>query len=159
MTSYWTFDGLSPKRKSKQFLRIWTFEKWVKHDRPGECSPKLARWRQWRIGSPSNNHGDGYYSISLNSSNVGTFFLELNSKRLYRSSGKDKESRCLEFTSSTKRIIMNFLVVVVPWRQRTVQKSAMYVQICCFANLNHFFFCRFRGRRLGRCSSSLLTFR
>ena len=42
------------------------------------------------------------YSISLKSSNVGTFFLELNSKRLYRSSGKDKESRCLEFTFSTK---------------------------------------------------------
>ena len=54
------------------------------------------------------------YSISLNSSNVVLFFLELNSKRLYRSSGKDKESRCLEFTSSSKRIIMHFLLVVVP---------------------------------------------
>ena len=83
------------------------------------------------------------YSISLNSSNVGTFFLELNSKRLCLSSGKDKESRCLQFTSSSKRIIMHFLVVVVPWRQRTVQKSAMHVQICCFANLNQFLFLPF----------------
>ena len=31
-------------------------------------------------------------------------FLELNSKRLYRSSGKEKESRGLLFTSSTKPI-------------------------------------------------------
>ena len=63
------------------------------------------------------------YSISLNSSNVLLFFLELNSKRLYRSSGKDKESRCLEFTSFTKRIIMRFLVVVVPWRQGNCTKK------------------------------------
>ena len=53
------------------------------------------------------------YSVSLNSSNVVLFFLELNSKRLYR----------LEFTSFTKRIIMHFLVVVVPWRQGNCTKK------------------------------------
>ena len=37
-----------------------------------------------------------------------TFFLELSSKRLYQSSGKEKESRCLVFTSSTKREIKAF---------------------------------------------------
>ena len=31
------------------------------------------------------------------------FFLKLNSKRLYQSSGKEKESHCLEFTSSITR--------------------------------------------------------
>ena len=31
------------------------------------------------------------------------FFWELNCKRLYQSSGKEKESRCLVFMSSTKR--------------------------------------------------------
>ena len=36
------------------------------------------------------------------------FFLELSSKRLYQSSGKEKESRCLVFTSSTKREIKAF---------------------------------------------------
>ena len=41
------------------------------------------------------------------------FFLELNSKRLCRSAGKDKESRCLVFTSSTKRENRHFHVVVV----------------------------------------------
>ena len=47
------------------------------------------------------------YSISFNLSNVGSF-LELNSKILYRSSGKEKESRCLVFTFSTKREIKAF---------------------------------------------------
>ena len=37
---------------------------------------------------------------------LAIFFLDLNSKRLYLSSGKEKESRCLEFTSSTKRGIL-----------------------------------------------------
>ena len=45
------------------------------------------------------------------------FFLELNSKRLYQSSGKEKESRCLVFTSSTKREIRHYYVVVVLRRQ------------------------------------------
>ena len=34
--------------------------------------------------------------------------MELNSKRLDRSPEKEKESRCLVFTSSTKRGIMGF---------------------------------------------------
>ena len=72
------------------------------------------------------------------------FFLELNSKRLYRSSGKEKESRCLVFTSSTKREIRHFHDVVVQRRQRNVQKSVMHVQSCCFANPNPLLFCRSR---------------
>ena len=53
-------------------------------------------------------------------------FLELNSKRLYQSSGK-KRSRCLVFTSSTKRQIRYFHVVVVQRRQRSVLKSVMHL--------------------------------
>ena len=71
--------------------------------------------------------------------------LELNSKRLYRSLEKEKESRCLvstssnllprshsvlpweiwvrDYTSSTKREIRPFYVVVVQWRQRNAQKK------------------------------------
>ena len=41
------------------------------------------------------------------------FFLELNSTRLYRSSGKEKDSRSLALTSSTKRENGHFHVVVV----------------------------------------------
>ena len=42
------------------------------------------------------------------------FFLDLNSKKLNQSSGKEKESRYLVFTSSTKReITKHFQVVVV----------------------------------------------
>ena len=75
------------------------------------------------------------YSNSFNSSNVGNFFLDLNSKKLYQSSGKENESRCLVFTSSTKREIRHFYVVVVQRLQRNVQKSVMHVQSCCFAKL------------------------
>ena len=83
-------------------------------------------------------------------------FLELNSKRQYRSSGKEKQSRRLVFTSSTKREIRQFHVVVVQWRQRNVQKSVMHVQSCFFANLNLLLFCRSRCRRRRLCLSSLL---
>ena len=41
------------------------------------------------------------------------FFLKLNSKGLYRRSEKEEESRCLVFTSSTKREIRHFHVLVV----------------------------------------------
>ena len=36
-------------------------------------------------------------------------FLELNSKGLYLSSGKEKEGRCLVFTSSTKKVKLGSL--------------------------------------------------
>ena len=51
--------------------------------------------------------------------------LDLNSKGLYQSSGKEKESCCLVFPFSTKREIKQFHVVVVRRRQRYVQKA------CC----------------------------
>ena len=78
------------------------------------------------------------------------FFLESNSKSLYRNSGKEKESSLL-FTSSTKREITHFRVVVVQWRERYVQKSVMHVQSCCFANLSQLLFCRSSWRRCRRC--------
>ena len=54
-----------------------------------------------------------------------------------------KESRSVVFTSSTKREIRRFHVVVVLRRQRNVQKSVMHVQSYCFANLNLFAFLPF----------------
>ena len=89
------------------------------------------------------------YSNSFNSSNVGKFYWSWI-LRLYESSGKEKESRCLEFTSSTKQEIRHFHVVVVQWRQRNVQISLMHVQSCCFANLNLSLFFRSRCRRSRR---------
>ena len=50
-------------------------------------------------------------------------FLELNSKRLHQSSGKEKESCCLVFSLATKREFRKFYVVVVQQRQRNVQKK------------------------------------
>ena len=83
------------------------------------------------------------------------FFLELKSKGLHQSSGKEKESCCLVFPSSTKREIRQFHVVVVQRRQRNVQKSVMHVQSCCFANLNLLPFRRSHCRRRRRYLSSL----
>ena len=77
-------------------------------------------------------------------------FLELNSKGLYQSSGKEKESCCLVFPSSTKREIRQFHVVVVQRRQRNARKSVMHVQSCCFAYLNLLVFYRSRCRRYVR---------
>ena len=48
--------------------------------------------------------------------------LELNSKTPYQSSGKDKESPCLVFTSSTKREIRHFHVVVMQRRAKKCTK-------------------------------------
>ena len=80
-------------------------------------------------------------------------FLEVISKGLFQSSGKEKES-CLVFPSSTKHEIRYFNVVVVQRRLRNVQKGVTHVQSCCFADLN--LFCRFRWRRRRRCLSSLI---
>ena len=69
----------------------------------------------------------------------------------YQSLGKEKESRCIVFTSWTKCEIRQFHVAVVQRRQRNVQKSVMQVQSCCFANLNlRVLGCRSRCRRRGR---------
>ena len=54
------------------------------------------------------------------------------------------------FTSSTKREITHFHVVVVQQRQRNVQKRVVHVQSCCLPNLNLLLFCR------SRCLSYLL---
>ena len=80
-------------------------------------------------------------------------FLGWNSKKLNQSSGKEKESRCLAFKSSTKHEIMHFHVVVVQWLQRNVQKSVIHVQSCCFTNRNPLLFCCSRLRRRRPCFS------
>ena len=72
----------------------------------------------------------------------------------YQSSGKEKDSGCLVFTSSTKCEIRHFHVVVVERRQRNVQKSVMYLQSYCFANINQLLFCRSSCRRRRRCLRS-----
>ena len=79
---------------------------------------------------------------------LAEMFLKLNFKGLYQSSGKEKESCCLVFPSSTKREFKHFHVAVVQQRQRNVPESVMHVQSCCFANQPYSLFCRSRGRRV-----------
>ena len=81
--------------------------------------------------------------------------LEFNSKALLQRTGKEKESCCLLFTSSSKRGMRHFHVVVVPWRQRNVQKNVMHVQSCYFADPNLLLLCCSQCRRRLRCLSSL----
>ena len=64
------------------------------------------------------------------------FFQELNSKGLYL--------RLQKFTSSIKREIRKFHVVVVQRWQRNLQKRVIHVQSYCFAILNLLIFCRSR---------------
>ena len=81
--------------------------------------------------------------------------LELNSKGLHQSSGREKESCCRLFPFSTKREIRQFHVVVVQWRQRNVQKSVLHVQSCCFPCLNLLIFFCSRCCRRRHCVNAL----
>ena len=45
------------------------------------------------------------------------------------------------FTSSIKREIRKFHVLVVQRQERNVQKIVMHVQSCCFADLKLLLFC------------------
>ena len=83
--------------------------------------------------------------------------LELNSKGLYQSSGKEKRNCYFLFPSSTKREIRHLHAVVLQRRLRNVQKSVIKVQSYCFANLNQLLICRSRCRRRRRCLSSLFA--
>ena len=59
--------------------------------------------------------------------------LKLNFKGPYPSSEREIKFRCCLFTSSIKRQIRHFHVVVVQKQERNVQKSVMHVRSCCFA--------------------------
>ena len=77
--------------------------------------------------------------------------FELNSKGLYQSWEKKRESGCLVFPASTKPEIRHFHVVIVQRGQRNVQNN-------CDTRaklINLSLFCRFRCRRRRRCLSSL----
>ena len=87
-------------------------------------------------------------------------FLELNSNRLFKSSGKEKENCCLVFTFPIKRKTTKSHDVVVQLRHKNGQKSVMHVQSCWFVNLNQLLFhrSRWRRRRRRRCLSSLMLY-
>ena len=61
-------------------------------------------------------------------------FQEFISWGPHSSLGRQRKIRHRLFTSSIKRAIRHFHVLVVQWRQRNVQKSVMHVQSCCFLN-------------------------
>ena len=84
--------------------------------------------------------------------------LELNSKRLYQSSGKEKKVVVLVHVRDIREIRRFHLVVVQRRQRNNVQKSVMHLQRCWFANLTLLFCrsrCRRRRLRRHRCLSSL----
>ena len=87
--------------------------------------PKMEK--RLTLRSLSNNDGDGYGNVTLKRClklcrayyspsrlirQMLAIFLELNSKGLHQISGKEKESCCLVFPSSTNRQIGHFHAVV-----------------------------------------------
>ena len=67
---------------------------------------------------------------------LANFFGVEFERTVLKSSGNEKGNCCFVFPSSKKREIRHFHIVVMQRRLRKVQKSVMYVQSCCFANLN-----------------------
>ena len=86
--------------------------------------------------------------------------FEPNSSEPYSSSeGERNFSRCL-FTSSIKREIRYFPIVVVQWRQKNVQKSVMPCRVfVCLFNLLLFWDSRCRRRRHRFFLKSLFNFK
>ena len=82
------------------------------------------------------------YSIS---SNIGNFFWELSSRGLYQSSGKEKESCCLVFPSSTGTRRSRAETAKKCTKKRDARAELL------IANLNLLLFCRSRWRRRRRC--------
>ena len=74
------------------------------------------------------------FIVHISSCLIRQILLELNSKGLYQSSGKEKESCFLMFPTSTKNQIWHFHVVVMQQALRNVQKKHDHMQSCCFAN-------------------------
>ena len=68
------------------------------------------------------------YSILFNSPNLGNFFLGLSSKRLYRSSEKEEGSRCLIFTSSTKRESRSAVTANKCTKMRDARAKSLFYQ-------------------------------
>ena len=84
---------------------------------PPRSAPEQRRQRlrkrhsKSEVGALLQNLSRLFYLVQL--VKCSQFFVEFNSKRLYRSSGKERGSPGLAFTSSTKREIRQFHVVIV----------------------------------------------
>ena len=84
--------------------------------------------------------------------------LELKSKEQYSSSKREKGIRRRLFTFLMKREIEQVPVVIVQWRQRSLPKSVLRLQICCccvFSNLIKLLFWRSRCHCFCHILSSL----
>ena len=114
---------------------------------PLSVSTELNEQRRRRLRKRHLKNAFANFIALIPSRLIRQILGELNSKGLYQSLGKEKESCCLLFPSLTKREI----------RQRNVQKSVMHVQSYCFASINLLLICCSSCRRRRHCLSSLLV--
>ena len=145
------------KNKMREGWGKWMMQRLHEEWLPGNVAP-----RTWSL---STNEGDGYENVTQKNEfallqtlrlfhlvqfvKCCQFLLEINSWRLHRKSGKEKQIHYLVFIFSRSPLKVYLHghfhgVVAVQRRQRNVQKSVMYVQSRCFANVNLLLFCRLR---------------
>ena len=110
----------------------------------------------------SNNSGDGYENVTFKNVtraysilfNLAIFSGVKFKIGLYRSSGNEKESRCLEFTSSTKREIRHWGFTSLScsdgkkWRKKCAERAGL---LFCVLNL----MLLWRSRLIRRCRFKL----
>ena len=149
------FNNKMPNKRDKVWRSATSLFTWRFRSRRRRCCLSSLKGHLKKVTSRWFKLYWAYFISLLKFVKCWQFFLESNSKILYRSTGKEKESS-LVFKSSTKREIMHFHVVVVQWRERYLQKSVMHVQSCCFANLSQLLFCRSSWRLCRRCLNALL---
>ena len=105
---------------------------------PSLDSRELKQW--WQLRNVTYKVNSCCFKIYCTYSSCSVhemlaFFRELNSKRLDQSSGKEKESCCLVFMSSTKHEIGYYHVVVMEWWQRNAQNTVLQMLSCFFVVL------------------------
>ena len=140
---------------------------------PASSSSSSSSSSSWSsLATLSNGDGDGsenaaekrnlhscklnrVYLDPLNMSNAGDVSWNWIVKGFYSSSKKGRKIRRRLSTSSIKRQIRRFHVVVVQWTSN-VLKRVMHVQSCCFV-IKPIVFWSCHRRRRRSCLSSLLS--
>ena len=126
---------------------------------------ELKQWRWWQL---RKRHLKSEFALLQTLSRLfhlvkldkrGHFFLGLNSKRLCWSSGKEKESHCLVFTSRSPqnmKLHVGIFMPVMQWRKEMYTKCDVSAELFYQSKPILLFGCS-RWRCCRRCVSSLLT--
>ena len=124
------------------------------HNSKRELKQQRRRQLQWNHWINEMNGAASNFTALIPSRSIreimAIFFWSWILKGCIKFQEKKEKVVAFAFTSSTRREMRYFHVIIVQWRLRNVQKSVMHEQSCCFANLKLLLFCRSRCRRLRR---------